>query len=179
MLGVDQRVLKIVWTVFLFALGVGLIYAIRAALITFALAIFLALLLSPLVSIVDHLTSVRVPRTVALMVVYVLLIGACAAVLIGIVSAVAVDARSLSVRLPDALRDDPLGGLPLPAWLDPVRERLGFWIREQLDQLGNNALSLIGHALEQLFTQLGAAVGAVLVPILAFFFIKDGAYRGP
>src|SRR5665213_261119 len=108
MLGVDQRVLKIVWTVFLFALAVALIYAIRGALITFTLAIFLALLLSPLVTLVDHFTSVRVPRTVALMVVYVLLIAAFAAVLIGIVSAVAVDARALSIRLPDALRSDPL-----------------------------------------------------------------------
>ena len=76
MLGVDQRVLKIVWTVFLFALAVALVYAIREALITFTLAIFLALLLSPLVSFVDHFTSVRVPRTVALTVVYVLLIAA-------------------------------------------------------------------------------------------------------
>jgi predicted PurR-regulated permease PerM len=174
MLGVDQRVLKIVWTVFLFALAVTLIYAIRGALITFTLAIFLALLLSPLVTIVDHFTSVRVPRTVALMVVYILLIAAVAAVLIGIASAVAVDARSLSVRLPEALRNDPLGGLPLPAWLDPLRDRLGSWLREQLDQLGNNALSLVGQGLQQLFTQLGAAVGAVLIPILAFFFIKDG-----
>jgi predicted PurR-regulated permease PerM len=174
MLGVDQRVLKIVWTVFLFALAVALIYAIRDALITFALAIFLALLLSPLVSIVDHVTSVRVPRTVALMVVYVLLIGVFAAVLMGIISAVAVDARSLSARLPDSLRNDPLGGLPLPAWLDPARERLGIWLRDRLDELGNNALSLIGQALRQLFTRLGFAVSAVLIPILAFFFIKDG-----
>ena len=174
MLGVDQRVLKTVWTVFLFALAVLLIYQIRDALIIFTLAIFLALLLSPLVTVVDHVTSVRVPRTVALMVVYILLIGAFAAVFIGIMSAVAVDARSLSARLPNALRDDPLGGIPLPAWLDPARERLAYWIREQLDQLGNNALTLIGRALQQLFTQLGAAVGAILVPILAFFFIKDG-----
>jgi predicted PurR-regulated permease PerM len=174
MLGVDQRVLKIVWTVFLFALAVVLIYAIRDALVTFTLAIFLALLLSPLVSIVDHFTSVQVPRTVALMVVYILMIAAFAAVLMGIASAVAVDARALSVRLPDALHSDPLGGLPLPAWLDPARERLGYWLHEQLDRLGNNALSIIGQALQQLFTRLGAAVGAVLVPILAFFFIKDG-----
>ena len=174
MLGVDQRVLKIVWTVFVFAATVALIYAIRGALITFTLAIFLALLLSPLVTIVDHFTSVRVPRTVALTVVYVLMIAAFAAVLMGIVSAVAVDARSLSVRLPDALRNDPLGGLPLPGWLDPARDRLGYWMREQLDNLGNNALSLIGQGLQQLFTRLGAAVGAVLIPILAFFFIKDG-----
>jgi predicted PurR-regulated permease PerM len=174
MLGVDQRVLKIVWTVFLFALAVALIYAIRGALITFTLAIFLALLLSPLVSIVDHFTSVRVPRTVALMVVYVLMIAAFAAAFLGVVSAVAVDARSLSGRLPDSFRSDPLGGIPLPVWLEPARARLDLWLRDRFDEFGQNAFSLAGQALQQVFTQLGAAVGAVLVPILAFFFIKDG-----
>ena len=174
MLGVDQRVLRIVWTVFLFALTVALIYAIRGALITFTLAIFLALLLSPLVTFVDHFTSIRIPRTVALTVVYILLIGAFAAALIGVVSAIASDARTLSGTLPDALRSDPLGGLPLPAWLDPMRDRLGLWLHDRLDELSKNALSLTGEALRQLATGLGAAVSVVVVPILAFFFIKDG-----
>jgi len=174
MLGLDQRALKAVWTVFLFSLAIALIYTIRGALVTFTLALFLALLLSPLVTFVDHFTSVRVPRTVALTVVYVLLLGVFAAALLGVVSAVASDARTLSGRLPDTLRSDPLGGLPLPAWLDPVRGRLGDWIRERLDEFGQNALSITGQALRELATGLGAAVSAVLVPILAFFFIKDG-----
>jgi predicted PurR-regulated permease PerM len=174
LLGLDQRVLKAVWTVFVFALAIALVYSIRGALITFTLAVFLALLLSPLVSFVDHFTSVRIPRTVALMVVYVLLIAAFAAALIGVVSAVASDARTLSGTLPDTLRSDPLGGLPLPAWLDPMRERLGLWLRDRLDELGKNALSLTGEALRQLATGLGAAVSVIVVPILAFFFIKDG-----
>ncbi len=174
LLGLDERVLKAVWTVFLFLLVIALIYSIRGALVTFTLAIFLALLLSPLVTLVDHLTSVRIPRTVALMVVYILLIAAFAAALIGVVSAVATDARTLSGTLPDALRSDPLGGLPLPSWLDPMRDRLGAWIRDRLDEFGKNALSLTGAALQQLATGLGTAVSIVVVPILAFFFIKDG-----
>jgi len=174
MLSLDQRVLRAVWTVFLFALAVALIYSIRGALMTFTLAIFLALLLSPLVTLVDHSTSIRIPKTVALTVVYVLLIVAFGAILIGVVSGVASDARTLSGKLPEQLRSDPLGGLPLPGWLEPVRERLGVWIRDRLDEFGQNALSLTGQALKQLATGLGAAVSAVLVPILAFFFIKDG-----
>src|SRR5665213_27335 len=173
MLGVDRRVLKIVWTVFLFALAVALIYAIHDALITFTLAIFLALLLSPLVTLVDRFTSVRVPRTVALMVVYILLIAAFAAALVGVISAVAVDARSLSGRPPGSFHIDPLGGLPLPVWLEPARARLDIWLRDRFDEFGQNAFSLVGQALQQVGTRLGAAVGVVLVPILAFFFIKD------
>lgn len=174
MLGVNQRVLKIVWTVFLFALAVALIYAIHDALITFTLAIFLALLLSPLVTLVDRFTPVRVPRTVALMVVYILLIAAFAAALVGVISAVEVDARSFSGRSPGSFRIDPLGGLPLPVWLEPARARLDIWLRDRFDEFGQNAFSLVGQALQQVGTRLGAAVGVVLVPILAFFFIKDG-----
>ncbi|MEO8050120.1 MAG: AI-2E family transporter [Acidobacteriota bacterium] len=159
---------------FLFVSAVALLYAIRGALITFTLAVFLALLLSPLVGLVDHATSVRIPRTVALTVVYVLLIAGFAAALIGVVSAVASDARTISGTLPQGLDGDPLSGLPLPAWLDPMRERLGLWLRDRLDELGKNALSLTGEALRQLATGLGAAVSAIVVPILAFFFIKDG-----
>jgi predicted PurR-regulated permease PerM len=160
--------------VFLFALAVTLIYSIRGALMTFTLAIFLALLLSPLVTFIDRFTSIRIPKTVSLAVVYVLLIAAFAAILIGVVSAVAADARTLSGKLPDQLRSDPLGGLPLPAWLAPMRERLSVWLRDRLDEVGKNALSLSGQALKELASGLGAAVSVVLVRILAFFFVKDG-----
>ena len=135
---------------------------------------FLALLLSPLVTLVDHFTSVRVSRTVALTVVYILLIAAFGAALLGVISAVAVDARSLSGRMPDSFRSNPLGDLPLPAWLEPARARLDIWLRDRFNEFGRNALSLAGEALQQLATRLGAAVGVILVPILAFFFIKDG-----
>ena len=67
---------------------------------------------------------------------------------------------------------DPAGALPLPAWLAPMRERLGLWLHDRLDELGKNALSLTGEALRELATGLGAAASAVVVPILAF--IKDG-----
>lgn len=174
MLGIDQRVLKGAWTVFLFALAVAVIYAIRGVLVTFTMAIFLALLLSPVVTFVDHFTSVRVPRAVALAVVYVVLLGGCAAAFLAIASAVASDARHLGGRFPAGITGDPFGGLPLPAWMEPLRGRLGGWFHDRLDEAGRNALTLAGQAMQQVATGLGAAVSAVLVPILAFFFILDG-----
>jgi predicted PurR-regulated permease PerM len=176
MLGIDQRVLKAVWTVFLFALGAVAIYEMRGALVTFTMAIFLALLLSPVVTFVDHFTSVRVPRAVALAVVYVVLLATVAAAVVSIASAVAGDARILSGKLPDNLEGDPFRSLPLPAWLEPVRDRLGGWFHDRLDEFGRNALILAGGAMQQLASGLGAVVGIVLVPILAFFFILEGRH---
>ena len=174
MLGIDQRVLKTVWTVFVFALAILVVYEIRGALATFTLALFLALLLSPVVTFVDHFTSVRVPRTVALAAVYIALIAVFTSALVAIASGIATDARSLAGRLPTM--GDPLGNIPLPASLEPMRDQIGGWVHERIDEIGQNAFAIAGKAVQQLAGGLGAIVSAVLVPILAFFFIMDGKH---
>lgn len=173
MLGIDERVLKGAWTVFLFALAVAVIYAIRGALVTFTMAIFLALLLSPVVTFVDHFTSLRLPRAVSLAVVYIVLLGIVVGAMAAIASAVADDARALSGKLPSGIGDS-FSRLPLPDWLEPVRDSIGGWLQNRLSELGSQTLTLAGRAAQQLATGLGTAVSAVLVPILAFFFILDG-----
>jgi predicted PurR-regulated permease PerM len=96
MLGLDQRALKKVWTVFLFALAVVGVYVVRHTLVTFALALFLAHLISPIVTLLDRFTPAQVPRNAALGIVYVVLIGAFIAIMIPLGSAVAEDAASLA-----------------------------------------------------------------------------------
>jgi predicted PurR-regulated permease PerM len=174
MLGLDQRALKIVWTVFLFALAVVGVYVVRNTLITFALALFLAHLISPIVTLVDRFTPAQVPRNAALGFVYVVLIGAFIAIMMPLGAAIAEDAASLARRLPDVLKEDPLGRLPLSGWLEPIRARLVGAIEQWLTQVSGNAVPLISRLAGQLLSGLGAVVSAVLIPILAFFFIKDG-----
>jgi len=55
MLSLDQRALRICWTVFLFLLLLGVIYEIRDTLLVFAGAIFFAYMLSPIVGVVERL----------------------------------------------------------------------------------------------------------------------------
>jgi predicted PurR-regulated permease PerM len=174
MLGLDQRALKIIWTVFLFALAVVAVYVVRHTLVTFALALFLSHLISPIVSLVDRFTPAQVPRNAALGIVYVVLIGALIAIMIPLGSAIAEDAASLAKKLPDLLKEDPLGHLPLPSWLEPVRARLAGAIAQWLTQVGDNAVPLISGLAGQLLSGIGVVVSAVLIPILAFFFVKDG-----
>src|SRR5579863_233908 len=174
MLGLDQRAAKIVWTVFLFALAVAGVYVVRNTLITFALALFLAHLISPIVTQVDRFTPASVPRNAALGFVYVVLIGAFIAIMIPLGSAIVEDAASLARRLPDVLKEEPWGRLPLPGWLEPIRARLVGAIEQWLTQVSGNAVPLISRLAGQLLSGLGAVVSAVLIPILAFFFIKDG-----
>jgi predicted PurR-regulated permease PerM len=174
MLGLDQRALKIAWTVFLFALAVVGVYVVRNTLITFALALFLAHLISPIVTLVDRFTPAQVPRNASLGLVYVALIGAFIAIMIPLGSAIAEDAASLARRLPDVLKEDPLGRLPLPSWLEPIRASLVGAIEQWLTQVSDNIVPLMSRLAGQLLSGIGAVVSAVLIPILAFFFIKDG-----
>src|SRR5579863_5332003 len=82
MLEIDGRVLRAVWTVFLFVLVVTLIYLTRSVLVIFTLAIFLAHLIAPLVDRVDRYTPRRVSRTLSLAIVYLVLVAIALAILI-------------------------------------------------------------------------------------------------
>jgi len=174
MLGIDGRVLRAVWTAFLFALFIALIYLARGTLVIFTLAIFLAHLLAPLVDRIDRLAPRRVSRTLVLVIVYLALIGVALAVLIPVGTKIGEQAAALAGRLPGALQGDPLSRVPLPAWLEASRPRLTEFLREQTIGLGDKILPLLRELGPGILTGLGNLVALVLIPILSFFFLKDG-----
>ena len=77
MLGVDPRAFRITWTIFLFALLLGTLYAIRDTLLLFAVSIFFAYMLAPLVELAERMTLKH--RGIALAIVFVVLVGALVA----------------------------------------------------------------------------------------------------
>jgi predicted PurR-regulated permease PerM len=175
MLGVDRHALKAAWTVFLFALMVVLVYLIRDTLMVFALALFLAHLLAPAVDLVASFVPRRVSRTATLGILYLLTIAAVVALLIPIGSKIGEQAASLAARLPEALKQDPLAHLPLPGWLEVARPRLTDLLRARMEELEQDVLPLLSRAGEQILLGLGSLLSLILVPILSFFFVKDGA----
>jgi predicted PurR-regulated permease PerM len=115
-----------------------------------------------------------VPRTAALAIVYLALLGAIAAAIIPLGSAIGEDARALARRLPDAISQDAIGRLPLPAFLEPARDRISVEVNKHLDELERDAFPLLGRGFEQVLTGIGTLGRVVFVPILAFFLLKDG-----
>lgn len=174
MLAIDPRVLRGAWTVFLFVLTLVVIYEIGHALIIFALALFLALLLSSIVDRVRRFTPQRISRPVALGVVYCLMLGVIAAITIPIGSSIAEEAAILATKVPDALKQDPLGGIPLPGSLEQFRPRVTEFLRNRLEELNDNVLPVLSRASGRILTGIGSILSLVLIPILAFFFLKDG-----
>jgi predicted PurR-regulated permease PerM len=174
MLGIDGRVLRAVWTAFLFALFVVIVYLARGVLVVFTLAIFLAHLIAPLVDRIDRLTPRRFPRTAVLAIVYLALIGLALAVLIPVGAKIGEQASALARRLPAALQEDPLSRLPLPAWLETWRPGVTEFLKTQTTGIGDRVLPVLRELGPGILTGLGSLIEVVLIPILSFFFLKDG-----
>jgi predicted PurR-regulated permease PerM len=175
MLGLETRALRIVWTVFLFALLVLVVYLIRRTLIVFVLALFLAQLLAPLVDWVEQYVPDRISRPVALAVVYLLFLGAMTAILIPVGSTIGEQAATLALRLPDTIKQDPLGSIPLPSWLEQIRPQLTQVLRDRVQDLGSELLPLLSQASASVLSGIGNVLSVILIPILSFFFLKDGS----
>src|SRR5579862_1885146 len=83
MLGLDRRALSAAWSVFLFVLAVALVYIMSHTLMVFALAVFLAHLISPAVELVErHTPRYHLSHAVASGITYLLLFAVSAAVII-------------------------------------------------------------------------------------------------
>lgn len=172
--GIDRGALKSAWTVFLFVLALYLVYLIGHTLVVFALAVFLAHLLGAIVDAVERLAPHGISRNMALAVVYMLLIGVVIAVVVPVAARAGEEAAALAARLPEALRDDPLGRIPLPVWLEGVRPRLIEGLTAQLENIDETLAPVLRQIGSGVLSGLGNLLAAVLIPILSFFLVKDG-----
>jgi predicted PurR-regulated permease PerM len=176
MLGIDQRIFKALWTLLLFTLLLVGIYTIRQTVVIFALALFFAQLLEPLIQLAGRVVPAKISRLAVLAFVYVIILGIITLVLISVGSRIAEEAAVLAGRLPDALKQDPVSSLWLPSWLEPSRPRLAELLQNRISELDQEVLPLLTRAGTQIVSGLGTVLSLVLVPVLGFFFLKDGAW---
>ena len=172
MFGIDERALRAIWTVFLFALTLTLIYFIRDTILVFALAIFFAYMLWPVVGLVERVIPKR--RNWALASVYIALVGVLVLVGFELIPSIASEATSLGIRLPRMLSGNKLATVPLPSFLEPVRAQVIAFVNEKASDLGARVVPFVQQVGAHVLTGLGAILPMILIPILAFFFIKDG-----
>src|ERR1700722_7750 len=174
MFGFFQRAARYVWTAILVAAGVYLLYLVRDTLFVFILALLFAYLLSPLVNLLDRFLPGKRTRTPALALSYIICIGLAVLFVIQVGSRIAEQARQLASDLPNRIASWETPNSALPPALDKARLDL---LAKLKDDLGNHA--------EQLITQLPQAgmkfltvasqlIYVVIIPILSFFFLKDG-----
>lgn len=174
MLGIDLRGLKIGWTLFLLALVLILLYQIRSIIIIFALALFLAHLLAPLVDLVVHLFAGKIHRTASLAIAYVIFIGVIVSVGILIGTTIVEQASTLASRIPATVQSNPLERIPLPSWLEGERATLDQFVNSGLQQLGASIIPNLGQAARDILSGLSGLLLVILIPILSFLFLKNG-----
>jgi predicted PurR-regulated permease PerM len=169
--GLDSRALRVIWTVFLFGLLLAVVYFIRGTILLFAGSIFFAYMLSPIVSVVERFFGKR--RNLALAIVYVLLIGLLVAIGLKLVPTIADEATNLAKRLPTLVTGGGLAKIPLPTFLEPVREKVIELLNREAVELQASVVPFLQQAGPRILSGLGAVVPAILLPILSFFFLKD------
>ncbi len=172
MLGIDERALRIAWTIFLFGLLLAIVYFIRDTLFIFAASIFFAYMLSPVVGLVERLLPKR--RTLALTVVYISLVGLLVLLGFELIPAVTAEATNLLTRLPTMVSGGGLARLNLPHWLDPIRTQVIGALEREATNLQSSVVPFLQKEGTQILSGIRYIVPFILIPILAFFFLKDG-----
>jgi predicted PurR-regulated permease PerM len=174
MLGIDARAARTTWTVILVALLCLTIYSIRRTLFLFIVALLFAYLLLPILDFIDRVLPMRGSRTPALAIVYALLVAGLIFTGIEIGSQVTDQAKTLAQKISDYIKPDQIPTLPLPLPLRPMGDRILSVLRGEVQQHYQQILETLPQTALKAVGAVANVVFIVVVPILSFFFLKDG-----
>jgi len=169
MLGIDRRAASYTWTAVAILLLLAVIYISRKTLFIFIVALLLAYLLSPLVDLLDRILPFSRTRTPALIIAYLIVIGGLVFGVAGLGSRIAEEAKNLAARFSQA-------GAPAPAVTtnQPFVDRTIDYLQSQVRQHTGDIAAFLPRIGLQALSVAGDLVYIVIVPILSFFFLKDG-----
>ena len=172
MLGLDRRAARYAWTFVLVLLLIWLVYVVRTTLFVFILALLFAHLLSPLVDFLDRVLPSSRTRTPALGLTYVILVAVLTLIGIQVGTRVVDEANNLSQKLPQMLAswEKPAPVTPTDSLKDQLLERA----RTEIASRSSDILSALSRAGLKALTVAGDLIYVVIIPIVAFFFLKDG-----
>jgi predicted PurR-regulated permease PerM len=173
-LGLDPVTLRVAWTLGLIGAGLTLVYVLRQVLLLLAFSVFFAYLIFPLVKSSQRWLPGLRSRTRAIVVVYLVLLGALLAMGTALGPRLTAEVRALAERLPEISKRWSSGEN-----LGETLQRFG-WEEATVRRIQG---VVQGHAGEILAYAQGAAAAAlkwlagawvvVLIPIFAFFILKD------
>jgi predicted PurR-regulated permease PerM len=170
--GLDPRAARVTWTILVFVAVLGLGYAVRRVLFLGALSLFFAYLLFPLVRIAQR--WVIHSRPLAIAVVYVMVLAVLGGVGVAVGPRLATEVQSLAQTLPEMSKriqngEIVIGLLAHKGWESQQ-------IREIEGLVQSHMGEIVGYAQQTTASVLKWLAGAwviVLVPVFAFFILKD------
>ena len=169
---IDGRTTRVLFTVFLFAVGVGFLYVAHRTLIAFLFAVFFAYLVDPAVSRVEKWTKGR-PSAIA--VIYFLIVLLLVTFFFFVGPKIGHETQKLSESLPALLERVSSGQIAEQIGAEhglsvATRRQLSEFLtshRSDLLQLAQRAGLRVAELAQQSWL-------LIVVPILAGFFLKDG-----
>ena len=179
MLALDARAARAAWTILLILLAAGCVFLLGKTLLIFVLAVLLSSLMGPIADFVDRFHARRVPRTLSIAVIYVILVCSLVAGILYVGSRAVEQASALASTIPKyAENPQLLNEIPLPGWLEEYRHRLVDVAREQFKAHAEELMGAVTSAGKGLLSALSNVVFLILIPILSFFFLRDAREIG-
>ena len=172
MLGFDRRAASYTFTTAMVLLLLWLVYVVRATLFVFILALLLAYLLSPLVNLLDRVLKGRT-RTPALALAYVIFVGAAALLIIEVGSDVVAQANTLAKTLPQMLATWQQPSPHATPEINSLKDELLGRLRTEVAKRSTDLVAALPEFGLKFLTVASEVVYIVIIPILAFFFLKD------
>jgi predicted PurR-regulated permease PerM len=173
MLGIDARAARYAWTVAFVTLLLVLVYLIRATVFVFILALLFAYLLSPLVNLLDRVLPGSRTRTPALALAYILFVGLLVLFGVQIGSRAVQQAKELTVKFP-AMIQSWSAPPNSPEAVNNLKSQIAEKLRVEIAKRSGDLISLLPEAGIKFVTVAGDLLYVIIIPILAFFFLKDG-----
>ena len=178
----ERDPLRVLAWVLLALLGVATLAAVlwllRAVFVPVMLSLILAYCLAPVVGLLQRR---RVPRAASAAGLLVLVLGAFVLFLALFIPALQEELQRFAARLPRYLADargrlEPLlatWGLEVPASLDDVLRQFGEDVKALVPSLAKPLTSALRKALSSTISLVVGLTGAVMVPLFAFYFLRD------
>src|SRR5580658_1713256 len=174
MLGIDARAARYTWTAAIVLLLLWIVYLMRTTLFVFIVALLFGYLLSPLVDVIDRFLPGKRTRTPALAIAYLIFIAALFVGVSQIGSRAAEQANSLAKSMPSLLARFEQPNDSLPASVNDFKAQIVQRVEDQLSKSSGDIISSLPRAGAKILSVAGNLVYLVIVPILGFFFLKDG-----
>ncbi len=155
---------------------VFLLFLVRKTLFVFALALFLGLMIAPLTHALERLARGHLPRTASIAAAFLLVIAAVVAGTALVGPTLSAQGAQLVERLPAlAASANSVDPVALPSFLEPWRERLGGIVKQLVAGATASAIPFASSVVHALLATATNLVYLVIIPILSFLFLKDGA----
>ena len=174
MLGIDRTAARYTFTAALVLVLLALVYVVRSTLFIFSLALLFAYLISPLVDLLDRALPASPTRTPALALSYVIFVMVVVLVGILIGSRVVNEAKALATRLPGLMTTWEEPSPKASDTVNSLKAELVGQVTNELVKRTNELFQEIPAAGIKVLTVASNLIFVVIVPVLAFLFLKDG-----